>query len=259
MKRSILAAPLRGLSRVMLAFMFAAGAAPHAALAYEEPSGAAASGKAAAHGEHASEGHASGEHEEGEATFNWAYGFLGEKEGVPPGLVYRPKGMAPPFLANVLNALVLFTIIVAAGRKPIALGLRKRKERIVHGMEEAGRMKTEASARLAEYEEKLKQIEREIERIRTEMREAAESERRRVLQEAKERRDRMEKDARLLVEQESKAAREKLARETIAAAVRSAEEIITRSIGPADRDRMITEYFETLDRASLGRHSGARS
>jgi F-type H+-transporting ATPase subunit b len=249
MKRSVVA---------VLAFVFAAGAASGVAFADEEPAGAAT----AEHGEHASGEHgehASGEHEEAESEFNWAYGFLGEKEGVAPDLMYRPKGMAPPFLANVLNALVLFTIIVVAGRKPIALGLRKRKERIVHGMEEAGRMKAEASARLAEYEEKLKHIEREIERIRSEMREAAEAERRRVLQDAKERRERMERDARLLVEQETKAARERLSRETIASAMRSAEAIIARAIGPADRDRMITEYFETLGRAPLGPQAGARS
>jgi F-type H+-transporting ATPase subunit b len=245
MKRSVVA---------VLAFVFAAGAAPRFALADEEPSGAPASESAPGHGEHAS-----GEHEEAEQEFNWAYGFLGEKEGVEPDLAYRPKGMPAPFLANVFNALVLFTIIVVAGRKPIALGLRKRKERIVHGMEEAGRMKAEAAARLAEYEEKLKHIELEIERIRTDMREGAEAERRRVLQEAKERRDRMEKDARLLVEQETKAARERLSRETISAAMRSAEELIARSLGPADRDRMITEYFETLGRSPLGPQAGAAS
>src|SRR5437868_15039215 len=127
--------------------------------------------------------------------------------------------MAPPFLANIINAAVLFTIIIVAGKKPIAEGLRKRKERIVQGMDEAGRMKAEAEKRLAEYEEKLKHIDTEVARIRSEMREAAELERRRVLAEAKERRDRMERDAKLLVEQETKAAREPLARETGAAAM----------------------------------------
>lgn len=244
MKRSVVA---------VLAFVFAAGVAPHLALAGEEPAGGP-SETAAEHGEHAA-----GEHEEAEQEFNWAYGFLGEKENVEPSIAYRPKGMPPPFLANVLNALVLFTIIVVAGRKPIALGLRKRKERIVQGMEEAGRMKAEASARLAEYEERIQHIDREVERIRAEMREVAEAERRRILQEAKERRERMEKDARLLIEQESKAARETLTKETIAAAMRSAEEIIARSLGPVDRDRMVTEYFETLRTAPLGPQAGART
>jgi F-type H+-transporting ATPase subunit b len=236
-----------------LALLLAVGlvvAAPRAARADEEPENAAAT-----HTEPAEHG---AEHEEeGEAEFNWAYGFIGEKEGVEPSLAYRPKGMPPPFLANIINAAVLFTIIVVAGKKPIALGLRKRKERIVQGMEEAGRMKAEAAVRLAEYEEKLEHIDREIERVRADMREAAEFERRRVLAEAKERRERMERDARLLVEQETKAARETLARETIAAAIKSAEGLIAKSLAPADHERMSVEYFETLRRSQLGSRRSA--
>jgi F-type H+-transporting ATPase subunit b len=222
------------------------------AFAASTPCFAAAQEPASKVEEAKSEGHAEGESEEGaEGEFNWTYGFLGEKEGVEPSFAYRPKGMAPPFLANILNAAILFTIIIAAGKKPIAEGLRKRKERIVHGMEEAGRMKADAEKRLAEYEEKLKHIDTEVARIRTEMREAAELERRRVLTEAKERRDRMERDARLLVEQETKAARETLAKETIEAAMRSAEELIVRSLGPADHEKLATEYFDTVRRAPL--------
>ncbi|HEX3597203.1 MAG TPA: hypothetical protein VHU80_18975, partial [Polyangiaceae bacterium] len=106
--------------------------------------------------------------------------------------------------------------------------------------------------------EKLKHIDSEVQRIRTEMRQAAESERRRVLQEAKERRERMERDAHLLVEQESKAARESLSRETVQAALRSAEELITNSLSGADREKLSNEYFETLRRAPL-QASGGRS
>ncbi|HEX4340342.1 MAG TPA: ATP synthase F0 subunit B [Polyangiaceae bacterium] len=205
-------------------------------------------------GEHAEKG----EHEEAEQEFNWAYGFFGEKEGVEPSIAYRPKGMPAPFLANILNAAILFAIIVVAGKKPIAEGLRKRKERIVQGMEEAGRMKADAQKRLGEYEDKLKHLDSEIERIRTEMRQAAETERRRVLQEAKERRERMERDAHLLVEQESKAARETLSRETVQAAVRSAQDLIANSLSGADREKLSHEYFETLRRAPI-QASGGRS
>ncbi len=235
---------------VMLALLVAAGA-PRLARADDEP--APSKVEEAKSGEHAG---AAGEHEEAEQEFNWAYGFIGEKEGVEPSLAYRPKGMAPPFLANVLNALVLFSIIVVAGKKPIAEGLRKRKERIVQGMEEAGRMKADAEKRLTEYENKLKHIDTEVERIRTEMRQAAETERRRVLSEAKERRERMERDARLLVEQETKAAREALSRETVEAALRSARELIATSLSGADRERLSSEYFETLRRSPLSATGG---
>lgn len=193
---------------------------------------------------------AAGEHEEHQ-EFNWAYGFLGEREGVKPSLAYRPVGMPAPFLANVINAVVLFGMLIGFGRKPVAEALRERKERIVAGMEEAAKMKAEAAEQLAKYEEKLHRIDEEIERIRREMREAAEMEQRRILSEARERRERMERDAKLLVEQELKGAREMLVRETVAAALKSAEEILAKQLGPADHDRMATEYLDLVQKAPI--------
>lgn len=211
--------------------------------------------------EHASEhasaehGHGDGEHENTE--INWSYGFLGEKEGVEPDLLYRPKGMPPPFLANVANALMLLGILVVFGKKPIAEGLKHRKQRIVAGMDEAARMKGEAQAKLTEYEDKLKRLDSEVERIRTEMREAAEAERRRILSEAKERRERMERDAHLLVEQELKAARDVLVRETVNGALTSAEEILMSRLTDADHDRLTAEYLDNIGKTSSIR-AGAR-
>jgi F-type H+-transporting ATPase subunit b len=212
-------------------------------LSISAPAAARGEPEVAAHEENAEHGQGEEEHEQ---EFNWSYGFLGEKEGVEPSLAYRPKGMPAPFLANLLNAALLFTIIVTFGKKPIAEGLKKRKERIVQGMEEAGKMKADAAVSLAEYEKKLEHLDAEIERIKREMQEAAQLERHRILAEAKERRDRMERDARLLVEQELKAAREALVRDTVASAMRSAEDLIAKELGAADHDRLAKEYLETL-------------
>jgi F-type H+-transporting ATPase subunit b len=204
--------------------------------------------------------HAASEHgeEHENAEINWAYGFLGEKEGVEPDLLYRPKGMAPPFLANVANALMLFGVLFTFGRKPLATALKHRKQRIVAGMDEAARMKAEAQQELAKYEDKLKRLDQEVERIRTEMREAAEAERRRILAEAKERRERMERDAHLLVEQELKAAREALVRETVLGALTSAEEILASRLTDADHDRLTSEYLESIARPAGAAGTGAR-
>jgi F-type H+-transporting ATPase subunit b len=206
-------------------------------------------------GEHAA-AHEGGE--EPEAEFNWAYGFLGEKEGVEPSLLYRPPGMPHPFLANVINAAVLFTIILRLGKKPVREALKKRKERLIGSMEEAAKMKADSEAGLLAHEKKLSHLGDEIERIRREMRASAEAERQRILSEAKERRDRMERDANLLVEQELKAAQEALMRETVASAMRSAEELLAKQLGSSDHDRIARDFLETVRTAPIA-SAGARS
>jgi F-type H+-transporting ATPase subunit b len=244
---------VRSVRLVLVASTFAAIAALGSFVGAQEEQGSTEHASA----EHASaeHGHADGEHEG--AEINWSYGFLGEKEGVEPDLLYRPKGMPAPFLANIANALMLFGVLVVFGKKPIAEALKQRKQRIVAGMDEAARMKAEAQSKLTEYEEKLKRLDSEVERIRTEMREAAEAERRRILAEAKERRERMERDAHLLVEQELKAARDALVRETVHGALASAEEILTSRLTDADHDRLTGEYLDGIGKTSAIR-AGAR-
>jgi F0F1-type ATP synthase membrane subunit b/b' len=203
---------------------------------------------AAAHGdEHAAahgEGH--GDHAPTFDDINWGYGFLGEKEGVEPSLLWRPKGMPVPFGALALNAAILYWLLIKFGKKPISEGLKARKLGIMKGMEEAGRMKAEAEASLAKYKKQLDEIDSEVERIRREMKEAGEAESARIVREAKERRERMERDAHTLIEQELKAARETLMRETVRAAVKSAEATLVSKIGDGDRQRLGDEFLASV-------------
>jgi F-type H+-transporting ATPase subunit b len=205
------------------------------------------------HGDHGAvkaEGHA--EHGSGHdhaPTFddiNWAYGFLGEKEGEEPSLLWRPKGMPVPFGALALNAAILYFLLFKFGRKPIGDALKARKLGIMKGMEDAAKMKAEAEASLAKYQKKLDEIDSEVARIKSEAKEQSEAERVRILSEAKERRTRMERDARTLVEQELKAARETLTRDTVRAAVKSAEATLTAKVGDADQQRLGDEFLASI-------------
>ncbi|HWZ91366.1 MAG TPA: hypothetical protein VNW92_21035, partial [Polyangiaceae bacterium] len=67
--------------------------------------------------------------------YNWFYGFLGEKDGVEPSLLFRPKGMPVPFGAMVLNSLILYYLLIRFAKKPIAAALKSRKVSILRGME----------------------------------------------------------------------------------------------------------------------------
>lgn len=182
--------------------------------------------------------------------YNWIYGFLGEKEGVEPSILYRPKGMPVPFGAMLLNSAILYFLLIRFAKKPISEGLKARKATILRGMEEAGKMKSDAEARLAEYEAKLANIDQEIERVREEMRAQGQAERTRILAEAKEKRARMERDAQILLSQELKAARETLLAETARGAIRSAETALRAKLGAADQNRIAEEYLSGIKNAA---------
>jgi F-type H+-transporting ATPase subunit b len=213
---------------------------------------ARAEGDAHEHGSHEGDTHAQGADAHGDAhapTFddvNWFYGFLGEKEGVEPDLLWRPTGMPVPFGALALNAAILYFLLFKYGRKPIGAALRQRKLGIMKGIEDAAKMKAAAEARLAEYQKKLDDIDSEVARIHREMKESGEAESARILSEAKERRARMERDARTLIDQELKAARESLLRDTVRAAVKSAEATLTAKISDADQQRLADEYLTSI-------------
>lgn len=206
----------------------------------------------AAHDAH-DEGHGAGHDEHALGEINWMSGILGEsKEAEEPSLLWRPVGMPPPVGAQLINSGILFFILFRAARKPVAEGLKKRKQTILQGFAEAGQMKDAAAARLAEYEQKLAAIDDEINRVRVQMQQGAEQERARVLQEAKERCERMERDAKLLIDQELKAAREQLIADTSKRALDSAQKLIASQLTGTDKDRLLQEYLGTLSKSVGG-------
>jgi F-type H+-transporting ATPase subunit b len=214
---------------------------------------------APAHAEVAASGDAAPEHEAAEdhehhvpklEEYNWFNGFLGEKDGVEPSFLWRPKGMPVPFGAMLLNSAILYYLLVRFAKKPIAEALKSRKASILRGMEEAGKMKQDAQAQLADYEQKLANVDQEIERVRTDMRASGEAERKRILAEAKEKRTRMERDAQTLISQELKAARESLQAELTRAALRSAEATLRSKLTASDQSRLADEYLTGIKGAA---------
>jgi F-type H+-transporting ATPase subunit b len=201
---------------------------------------------AAAADEPVSAGH--GEHEEAVSVsdINWIYGLVGERDHVEPSLLWRPTGMPAPFLATCLNWLVLVSLIVVFARKQLPAALKKRKANIVSGMEEAGRVKSQAENRLNELEGKLSHVDEEMERIKADMRRTSELERERILREAEERRLRLERDASRLIETELEGAKEDLRREVVEAALQQATQEVSRQLTAQDQQSLFDEALGSL-------------
>jgi F-type H+-transporting ATPase subunit b len=216
------------------------------------PPGPAARAGAGEHGSAEHGGHGAEHHQE----FNWFHGLLGVKEGVEPSLLWRTADMPTPFAAALLNTALLFGLLYKFARAPVAKGLVERRQRIMRGIEEATAMKEEAKLQLEHYRQKLDNLDAEIERVKREMRDGAEFERKRILDEAAQRSTRLEQEARVLIDQELKAVREELTRETARSALRSARELLAANTTTDDHRRLCEEYLETL-RSQITRQPGA--
>ena len=222
-------------------------AAPEHAQVAASGTGVETEGHEAAEGHEGAEGH---HHVPKFEDYNFWYGFLGENDDVEPSFLWRPKGTPVPFGAMLLNSAILYWLLVRFAKKPIAAALKTRKANILKGMEEAGQMKKDAEARLADYEQKLATVDQEIERVREDMRASGQSERKRILAEAKEKRTRMERDAQTLIGQELKAAREGLVAEMSRSALRSAEAALRTKITAADQARLAEDYLNGIKNAA---------
>jgi F-type H+-transporting ATPase subunit b len=218
---------------------------------------AGAEGQTAPHGvaEHA----AHGEHDENAPPepINWWHGLLGEKDGVPPSLLWREPGAPPPFLAALLNFGVLVFIAVRYGKRPLREALLKRKENIVRDLEDAKRLREAAEKRLAEYEGKLAKIHEDFERVRLEFREQGERDKQRIVTEAKERRERMRKDVDVLLAQEVKQMRQDLVAEVVRDATRLAAALLAKEMTLGDHDRFAEMFLTELRSGGRAIGSGA--
>ena len=174
----------------------------------------------------------------------------GEAEGPAPFNLTQFGGETPPFIAMLINFGILAAGYYFLGRKPVAAGLKARRDTISKEIEEAQRMKREAEERAKTYQSKLEKLEEELQVARESLLRAGEAESERIVREAETKADRMRKDAEFLVEQELKQLRGELWRDTVEAAVAAAEELLKKRVTPADQERLAEDYLADLGRGS---------
>jgi F-type H+-transporting ATPase subunit b len=151
---------------------------------------------------------------------------------------------------RVLNLAILLGVLFALARKPIQGFFRERRDRIQGELQSAARQRKEAEARHAKWQRQLVDLDAELERIRTTARERAETERDRILADAHAAAERIREDARVTVEQELRRAREQLREEASDLSIQLASEALRAQVTEADRDRLLDEFIETIERDS---------
>jgi F-type H+-transporting ATPase subunit b len=153
-----------------------------------------------------------------------------------------------PYLVYLGNFALLIYLYVRLGKKPIAEGLKSRRESIAKEIEDAQKMKKEAKQRAKKYQAKLEGLDEELASAKQGLIEAGEADKARIVREAEEKAARMNRDAAALLEQETRQIHEDLVNETVEAAVREAEELLKKRVMPEDHERLAEDFLASLNK-----------
>ena len=145
-----------------------------------------------------------------------------------------------------LSMLVLFTLLSYLLFNPVRDLLEKRKQRVVDDQETAKREKQEVIAYKEEYEQKLKEVDKEAEAILSEARKRAKQNESKIVAEAKEEAARILARANAEVELEKKRALDDMKQEMISIASMMAGKVVAASIDTSVQDSLIDETLKEM-------------
>jgi F-type H+-transporting ATPase subunit b len=144
---------------------------------------------------------------------------------------------------RVINTVALFALLIYFVKKPLVTFFAERKDQIRRDLAEALEQREAALRLLAEYKEKIAGMEKELDRMRVELRKAAESDSEKVMANAERMSGAIVESAKMTAEQEVRKARESLRNEAVELAVQMAETMIREKITEKDRKRIVEDYL----------------
>ncbi len=153
-----------------------------------------------------------------------------------------------PYLAYFINFAILVAILVKMGKKPVVEALVARRDKVAKDIEEAGRMKAEATARAATYKAQLDSLASDAASAKQTLLNAAAADKNRVVAEAEAAAVRMTKDAEFSVEQQRKTLAQGLHTELSQSITAGALAVLRSNVGPADHERLSEAFLADLER-----------
>jgi F-type H+-transporting ATPase subunit b len=156
------------------------------------------------------------------------------------------KGWVSTDTFRVMNFAVLVIALVFVLRKPLSQALSSRIKVIKEQLEDLEVQKTEAEKQLAEYNQKLAQLEKEAEKIVEDYIRQGHEAKARILKEAEASAEKLQVQARRNIEHEFGQAKLELQKEIFEKSLAKAEEIIKGKITGEDQDRIVDEYLKKV-------------
>ena len=161
------------------------------------------------------------------------------------GAEHHGPGMAVVF--HAINFAILVGLLFYFLRKPVKEFFASRSTLIRSNIDEARHRKTEASQKYAQYEERLKSIEQEMQGLIQGLKQDGELERKRLLETAEHHAQTLKSNSERMLQQELRKAKEDLKREAVGLAGQLAEELIQQNLSPEDQGRIVGQYLQKME------------
>jgi F-type H+-transporting ATPase subunit b len=156
------------------------------------------------------------------------------------------KGWVATDTYRVMNFVVLLVVLIFVLRKPISQALSSRIKNIREQLEGLEVQKAEAEKQLAQYNEKLSQLESEAEKIIGDYIKQGNEAKAKILKEAKATAEKFQVQARRNIEHEFDKAKQELQREVVEKSLLKAEETLKKAITAQDQDKLVDEYLDKV-------------
>lgn len=162
----------------------------------------------------------------------------------------RLIGFDPQLLADAaivgVNVLILFAILTYLLFDPVRKVLNDRRERIAAELQDAASKEEKANAMKAEYEFKLKDINKEADRILEDARKKAKIKEEEILSNAREEAERITDRANKQIEMEKKKAMDDMKQEMVGLATIIAQKAITSSMNVDAQASLVDETLKEM-------------
>jgi F-type H+-transporting ATPase subunit b len=156
------------------------------------------------------------------------------------------------FWAAIINFSLLVYLLRRYGKKPLQEFLVKRRAEMEQAMAEAAAAKQKAEAKYNEYNERLRTLDRELEKLRTDIERAAQEDKQRIMADAEEAARRLRRETESLIDQHAKALGASVRHEMVDAAVSAAEKLLRDKLTETDQQRLLQEFNQQLHAEPTG-------
>ena len=156
------------------------------------------------------------------------------------------KGWVATDSYRVMNFAVLAIGLFLILKKPVSQALGGRIQGIKEQLEELEEKKTAAEAKLAQYDAKMAELDKEADSLLAEYVKQGEDAKARILKEAEAAAEKLKEQASKNIEYEFLQAKTELKAQIVEKALAKAEAIIKEKINSEDQDKLVDEYLEKV-------------